>query len=124
MAFAPLMLADPGLVPTSDGHAYVFSRMPDKLELMAIFDALRAHEDRYDGDVATVEYDGTTQVFVTGLNMTARPVIEAALFDGCMAAYDAMVAEPGYWTETKAIERAPVEEQVRATFNRLPVDLP
>jgi hypothetical protein len=119
-----LTLADPGLIAYDGGHAYVFSRMPDKVELMPIVGALSEHEGRYGDDVGSVGYDNLDKVVTTGLNVTARPVIEEALFDGLMGAFDAMALESATWQEEKALDRAAAEAEVRASFDRLPLDLP
>jgi hypothetical protein len=122
-----LTLADPGLITTPQGHAYVLSRWPDKIELAEMWDAMEPHKERMAGQTGEVLHMGDDQIIVRGLSTGARPLIESAIFAALMAAAAAHAdasAGGGHWVEERLADRGEAEAIIRESLDRLPVDLP
>jgi hypothetical protein len=114
---------------TDAGHEYVLSRWPDKVELAAIFDVFPAHQEALAEVVDDLLYTATDTIQVEGLTGGARPRVERAVYDLLTAAHNARMEglatiKGGEWGQQRALVDAAAEDAIRASLDRLPVDLP
>lgn len=123
-----LTLADPGLVATDEGHAYVLSREPDNVERARLGQALRALPAL--PDEPAVEFLGDARIAVKGLTEQNREPLEAALRDGLIAAHrtrleaEATARGGAAWSEEQEAAHAEAAAAVKASFEQLPSGLP
>jgi len=112
------------LVKVDDGHAYVLSRDPDDVEAVSLPRILRELE------LAGVPEVRGRVVLVPDLTETSRAAIEkdltAALLETAYSRLEAFHLSTGGadWSDELAARQKRAEQAVRASFDRLPAELP